>query len=322
MQCTYVWALYLSALVSSLVFVSIIFSLSVAFKHLGKALAFTLVILQVPGSSGMYPIEMMPPFFRAVGPWLPFTYSNNAMREAIGGLYGAELARNLATLLLFVVPSVLIGITCRSHLVNINALFDRRLRETDHLMVSESTEPAHMRFRLATVVKAAYAPDAYRTAIEQRATAYERAYPLLVRRGIRALLLLPPVLLVLACVVEEKLPLIAALVIALVGIYAFLIVLEYLHERVSHKMRLTELSNEELALELTESLREEVLATAPIDSLLEAAARERPHERVARHIHERMDDLRAAHTPARAEDAGAGEDAVLPEDDQRGGDVR
>ena len=321
-QCTYVWALYLSALVSSFAFVSIIFSLSVAFKHLGKALAFTLVILQVPGSSGMYPIEMMPPFFRAVGPWLPFTYSNSAMREAIGGLYGTDLARNLATLLLFVLPSVLVGITCRSHLVNINALFDRRLRETDHLMISEPTGVGRMRFRLATVVKAAYAPAAYREAIERRAAAFERAYPLLVRRGIRALLLLPPVLLVLACVVEERLPLIAALVVALVGIYAYLIVVEYLHERVRHKMRLTEYSTQELAAELTECLREEVLATAPIDSLLEAAGHERPHERVARRIHERIEDLTAARGTHEAGDGQTRGGDGLAEDDTIGGERR
>lgn len=319
-QCTYVWAFYLSALVSSFVFVSLIFSLSVAFKHLGKALAFTLVILQVPGSSGMYPIEMMPPFFRAVGPWLPFTYSNNAMREAIGGLYGAELARNLAMLLLFVVPSVLIGITCRSHLVNINALFDRRLRETDHLMVSENASSDHIRFRLATVVKAAYTPGAYRETIERRAVAFERVYPLLVRRGVGALMLLPPALLALTCVVEEKLPLIAALVIALVGIYAFLIVVEYLHERVAHKLRLCELSSEELAEVLNESLREEVLATAPIDSLLETAGRERPHERIAHRIRERMDEMIDSRTPTDVEgdtpemDAGPNEDEAIEGD--------
>ena len=74
-QCEYPVAFFLSAIVAAFAFVNVIYSLSVAFKHLGKALAFLLIILQVPGSAGMYPIEMMPPFFQAIGPWLPFTYS-------------------------------------------------------------------------------------------------------------------------------------------------------------------------------------------------------------------------------------------------------
>jgi hypothetical protein len=189
-------------------------------------------------------------------------------------------------------------------------------------MVSENVSADRIRFRLATVVKAAYAPDAYRETIERRAAAYERAYPLLVRRGIGALMLLPPALLALACVVEEKLPLIAALVIALVGIYAFLIVVEYLHERVAHKLRLCELSSEELAEVLNESLREEVLATAPIDSLLEMAGRERPHERVAHRIREHMDEMRAGRTPTDTEDESVEEDVEQNGDDAQGGDLR
>jgi hypothetical protein len=190
-QCTHVWAFYLSAIVASFAFVNIIFGLSVAFKHLGKALAFTLIILQVPGSSGMYPIEMMPPFFQAIGPWLPFTYSNNAMREAIGGFYGSNLAYNLGMLLLFVVPSILVGVAARAHLVNVNALFDQRLRDTHHLLVSEPVAMEGNHYRLATVVKALHSPKEYREELDARSAAFERMYPSLVRRGLLLLLLLP-----------------------------------------------------------------------------------------------------------------------------------
>ncbi len=47
------------------------------------------VILQIPGSSGTYPIEMTPAFFQKLHPLLPFTYGVNAMREAIAGMYGS-----------------------------------------------------------------------------------------------------------------------------------------------------------------------------------------------------------------------------------------
>ena len=268
-QCAYPWAFFLSAIVASFAFVNVIFALSVAFKHLGKALAFTLVILQVPGSSGMYPIEMMPPFFQAIGPWLPFTYSNNAMREAIAGFYGANLAYNLCMLLLFVVPSILVGVTARAHLINVNALFDQRLRETDHLMVSEPVAVEGNHYRLATVVKALHAPREYREEFDARNAAFEQAYPSLVRRGLLMLFLLPLGTFLLMLVLDAQLPTIACFVVSLIFVYVFLILVEYFHDRILHKRALTELSQEELEEVLSNTLREEVMPHAPVDAILE-----------------------------------------------------
>ena len=280
-QCAHPWALYLSAIVASFAFVNIIYALSVAFKHLGKALAFTLVILQVPGSAGTYPIEMMPPFFQAIGPWLPFTYSNNAMREAIAGLYGSNLAFNLAMLLVFVIPAILIGVTARGHLVNVNALFDHRLRETDHLAVSEPVAIEGNHYRLATVVKAYHTPREYRATFDERSAAFERAYPGLVRGGILALFLLPLFFFLLMLFLDAQLPTIALLVVALILIYSFLIVVEYFHDRIAHKRALTDMPREELREVLNDTLRDELMPFAPIDKVLERQdeRRERQEER-------------------------------------------
>ncbi|MDO4808257.1 MAG: YhgE/Pip domain-containing protein, partial [Coriobacteriales bacterium] len=171
-QCDYPAAFFLAAIVASFAFINIIYALSVAFKHLGKALAFTLIILQVPGSAGMYPLEMMPPFFQAIGPWLPFTYSNNAMREAIAGFYDGNFAKDLLILLAFILPSLLIGVAARRHLVGINAFFDQRLRETDHLMVSEPEAKVDSRLReRTTTLMAGNAGERQQT--------FEKAYPAL-----------------------------------------------------------------------------------------------------------------------------------------------
>ena len=288
-QCNYPVAFFLSAIVSSFAFVNIIFALSVAFKHLGKAIAFTLIILQVPGSAGMYPIEMMPPFFQAIGPWLPFTYSNNAMREAIAGFYDGNFAYNLLMLLLFVVPSILVGVTARSHLVNINALFDRRLRETDHLMVSEPVAIEDDRFRLATVVKAIRDPEEYREIFEERSAAFETAYPKLIARGIVALIVVPLVLFVLALVLDTKLPFIAGLAVALIVIYIYIIVVEYFHDRIIRKRALTNLSLEEREAVLTNTLRDELMPYASIDAIVERR-RSRQNTGVIARVQQRVAD--------------------------------
>lgn len=268
-QCAHPWAFFLAAIVASFSFVNIIFSLAVAFKHIGKALAFLLIILQVPGSSGMYPIEMMPAFFQYLNPWLPFTYSNNAMREAIAGFYAHDLAYNLGILLVFVLPAILIGVSARGYLLNVNALFDRRLRETDHLMVSEPVAIEGNRFRLATVVKAVHSPKEYRETFEERSAAFERIYPRLVGRGILALVFVPLAFFVLSMVLEFKLALLGCLVAALIIICAFLIVVEYFHDRIQHKRALTDLSTEELEGVLLSTLREELMPYAPIDTILQ-----------------------------------------------------
>ncbi len=313
-QCAHPWAFYLSAIVASFAFVNIIYGLSVAFKHLGKALAFTLVILQVPGSAGMYPIEMMPPFFQAIGPWLPFTYSINAMREAVAGFYGGNLAYNLVMLLLFVAPSILLGVTMRRHLVNINGLFDARLRATDHLMVSEPIAVEGNHYRLETVVKALHSPDAYRETFEERSASFEQAYPSLVRRGIWALFLLPLAIFVAMLVFDAPLPVMAFLVIALACIYSFLIVVEYFHDRIQHKRALAGMGKEELEEVLVETLRDEVMPYAPIDAII---ARRRARHAAKPGAHAKQQAVGMLQYPRRLTGTGG---TAQPDDTWEGGD--
>ncbi len=79
-QCEHPFLFILAGIFASFVYVNIIYALAVAFRHIGKAVAVILVIIQIPGAAGLYPIEMMPEFFRELHPWLPFTYGINAMR--------------------------------------------------------------------------------------------------------------------------------------------------------------------------------------------------------------------------------------------------
>ncbi len=302
-QCKYPVAFFLSAIVASFTFINVIFALSVAFKHLGKAIAFTLIILQVPGSAGMYPIEMMPPFFQAIGPWLPFTYSNNAMREAIAGFYDGNYAFNIIMLLMFVLPSILVGVTARSHLVNINALFDRKLRETDHLMVAEAVPIEDDRFRLATIIKAMRDPEEYREIFEERSAAFEASYPKLIARGIVALLAIPLVLFALTLVLDTKLPLVAGLALALIAIYVYIIVIEYFHDRITRKRTLTNLSPEELDEALTKTLRDELMPYASIDAIIERR-RARQSKGIVGRVHQRVSERIEKAEAAKSEGSG------------------
>ena len=267
-QCLNPVAFVFAGMVESFVYVNIVFSLSTAFKHIGMALGVILVILQIPGSSGTYPIEMMPGFFQALEPLLPFTYGNNAMREAIAGFYGNYYGTNIAVLLLAYMPiALLVGLGARRHLLNINALFDKRLRETD-MMVSERYNMDEAHFKLTTIIKALTNSSEYRRTFEARAARFELMYPVLVRRGFLALMVIPIALNVLMFVLPFKMVIMTLWICSMIVICTFLIVTEYFHYRVGQKTHLSDMSEDELYDLLGDKLKQEFFAFAPIETML------------------------------------------------------
>lgn len=267
-QCVSPAAFVFAGLVESFVYVNMIYALAVAFKHVGKAIAVLIVILQIPGSSGLYPIQMQPDFFRALSPWLPFTYGNNAMREAIAGFYDGHFGHDLFMLLLFVVPSLLIGVVLRRYLLNINRLFDAKLRATD-LMICERTEPPEANFRLATLLKAALDQESYLKVFKERCAWFNLHYETMVRWGFRCLVLCSTVLLVPMFVAgpEVKFVVLVVWICAILVLIAFLIVVEFMHERINEKTDLTSLSRDQLLEMVGERLNHEVAPIAPLSKM-------------------------------------------------------
>ncbi|NCB63357.1 MAG: YhgE/Pip domain-containing protein [Clostridia bacterium] len=132
-QCTNVFLFLLSGWVSGFVFTLIIYTLTVSFGDVGKALAVILLVIQIAGAGGTFPIEVTPPFFQGVYPFLPFTYGINAMREIIAGQYAWAYWIDLGKLLLFVPVALLLGLVLRKPLIKMNRFFEERLEST-HLM--------------------------------------------------------------------------------------------------------------------------------------------------------------------------------------------
>lgn len=72
---------------SGIVFTVLIYSLVTVFGTVGKGMAIFLLVIQIGGSGGTFPVEMTPMFFRSINSIIPFTYAIGACREAIGGIY-------------------------------------------------------------------------------------------------------------------------------------------------------------------------------------------------------------------------------------------
>ena len=95
----------------SIAFCILIFTLVSCFKTLGKGIAMFLLVIQIGGSGGTFPVQMTPTFFRTINSVIPFTYGINACREAIGGVYMQNLLGDIGALLLFAIIPLIFGIT-------------------------------------------------------------------------------------------------------------------------------------------------------------------------------------------------------------------
>ncbi|PEN63692.1 YhgE/Pip domain-containing protein [Bacillus wiedmannii] len=96
------------------VFVCIVYSLVSIFGNVGKSMAIILLVLQVAGSGGTFPIQMTPAFFQALYPFLPFTYAISAIRETVGGMLWDIVTRDLLVLSAFVVVMIVAALLLKT----------------------------------------------------------------------------------------------------------------------------------------------------------------------------------------------------------------
>lgn len=251
-QCKNPAAFVFAGLFASFVYVNLIYALSITFKHIGKALSVILVILQIPGSAGTYPIEMTPAFFQFVHPLLPFTYGINAMREAIAGIYGMHYWKNILCLAVFLPIALGIGLLLRPHLLNLNYLFDRKLAETD-LMICEEEGMQREKISLSTAVKILAGQDEFHKSLNDKIEKFQSNYHKKIRRGFLAIVVIPIIFLILMFSIDSKMVFLVLWIASIILIALYLIVVEYIHESLKRKKRLSEMSDEVLLKEVKEN---------------------------------------------------------------------
>ena len=251
-QCKNPAAFIFAGLFASFVYVNLIYALSITFKHIGKALSVILVILQIPGSAGTYPIEMTPAFFQFVHPLLPFTYGINAMREAIAGIYGMHYWKNILCLAVFLPIALGIGLLLRPHLLNLNYLFDRKLAETD-LMICEEEGMQREKISLSTAVKILAGQDEFRKTLNDKIEKFQSGYRKKIRVGFLAIVVIPIIFLILMFSIDSKMVFLVLWIASIILIALYLIVVEYIHESLKRKKRLSEMSDEVLLKEVKEN---------------------------------------------------------------------
>lgn len=118
------------SLLSSIIFILIVYTLVSIFGNVGKAISVILLVIQVAGAGGTFPVEVMPSFFKKVNPLLPFTYSISAMREAVAGVVKSNLTRDIIMLLCYGVIFVLIGLFLKGPINKASKKFIEKLNES------------------------------------------------------------------------------------------------------------------------------------------------------------------------------------------------
>ena len=132
-QCLHPGMMYLTGALTAFTFSLLIYSLALSFGDVGKAIVVVIMVMQIAGSSGTFPIELLPEIYQKFYRFFPFPYAIDAMRECICGMYGNYYWQQIGYLMLFAVAALLIGLLVRKPFMGLNRFMEEKLEETELL---------------------------------------------------------------------------------------------------------------------------------------------------------------------------------------------
>ena len=120
----------LSSYIVSVVFMTVIYSFVSALGDVGKAIAIVLLVFQISGTGGIYPVEIMAPIFNVANPYLPMTYAITLIREAQLGLVWSNYIPALVILLAIGLATVIVSIIIKEKADKAAHYFEKRLEDS------------------------------------------------------------------------------------------------------------------------------------------------------------------------------------------------
>ena len=115
---------------TAVVFSFLLYTLIATFGNAGKALGVLLLVLQISGAGGAFPLAILPPFFSSVSPFLPATHAITALRASIAGYSGHEYGDAMRFLASFILFAAFLGLALRPLLVRGNRRMVAKLEST------------------------------------------------------------------------------------------------------------------------------------------------------------------------------------------------
>lgn len=245
-QCESVALFLLTAVLASLTYLAIQLTLSTTLQHIGKGICVILIFVQIPGATGLYPIEMTSPFFQFIYPFFPFTYGINALRETIAGFYGLEWVSLIAHLGIFFAIFLAIGLALRPYFSNLIRLFAREIERSD-IINGEEVHLPERRFRVAQLVRVLSDREDFRHHISDHAARFICWYPRLKRGALIVGIAVPAVIaVVFAVTAMEKVVVLTLWLVWLVLVLTFLVVVEFIRDNIERQASLNAMTDDEV----------------------------------------------------------------------------
>ncbi|MDO5294829.1 MAG: YhgE/Pip domain-containing protein [bacterium] len=117
-------------LLTGLSFAIIVYGLVSVLGNVGKVIGIILLVLQVAGSGGTFPVQLTPVFFQRLNPFLPFTYCISLNREAVGGIVRDILVKDMVVIAIYVIAFILFALFLKGPINNLLKGFVRRFHES------------------------------------------------------------------------------------------------------------------------------------------------------------------------------------------------
>ena len=133
-QCQHKFLFWLACSFTSFTFTLFLYALTYAFEAVGEAIAVVLMVLQVAGSGGTFPVEVLPKIYQVMYEYMPFAYGMNAVRECIAGMYQMDYWKYMSGLLLYIGLALVIGLVISVPCKKMNVMIKESTEKTDLLI--------------------------------------------------------------------------------------------------------------------------------------------------------------------------------------------
>ena len=121
--------LAISLILASITFTVIIFTLVSLLGNVGKAIVVIMMVFQIAGAGGIYPIQTNPEIFGILEPLWPFTYAINGFREGISGALESHVKSYVLALIGFIGVFLALSIVKRPF-HKLSSMMDHKFRES------------------------------------------------------------------------------------------------------------------------------------------------------------------------------------------------
>lgn len=133
-QCLNPFLFWFACSVCSFVFTLFMYSLTVAFENIGEALAVVIMVIQVAGAGGSFPIQVLPEIYQKIYKFFPFPYGMDALRETIGGMYGITYWKCIGILGFYIILSLIIGLVLAVPFRRLNEKIEHSKEKSDIML--------------------------------------------------------------------------------------------------------------------------------------------------------------------------------------------